>query len=393
VRLVRADLGIDRLVLGDASLTEVDLGLGPSEDATGGDAWAVDLASRELAGRARIPLDRDRPVELALDRLDLQALSEDAAPTEARVVDSSRRALETTPPRLPKLDVRVDELRWGASVLGSLELELQPDVLGATLPTIRLFGGEILSAEGDAAWRDSGERGRSEVSMAVEVTDAGSLSRVASGQGWLQGAPLRATLALTWPGRFSDFELAGADGDIDVRVGPGRLLDVEPGAGRLLGVLNLGAVRRRLAMDFSDLYAQGFAFEEMRGRIELGAGRATLDGFTIEGPASRLIVSGASDLVKQRLDQTVLVEPRLSSGVALASAVAGGPLVGAAVFLVDRIAGNPIDRLGRHRYRVTGDWLNPEVIRVGWDPALGREASGAGSAGETEPSAPNHFLD
>jgi hypothetical protein len=79
-------------------------------------------------------------------------------------------------------------------------------------------------------------------------------------------------------------------------------------------------------MDFTDLYEQGFAFEEMRGRIQIAEGKATLDNFTVDGPASKVIVSGSSDLVNQRFDQSVVVEPRIGSSVALASAVAGGPV-------------------------------------------------------------------
>jgi uncharacterized protein YhdP len=95
-------------------------------------------------------------------------------------------------------------------------------------------------------------------------------------------------------------------------------------------------------------------------------------------------------LLNRRFDQTVIVEPRLASGVALASAVAGGPVLGAAVYLVDRLAGNPIDRLGRYQYRVTGPWNDPDIRGVGWDPAVGPEGS---SPPADRPSPPNHFLD
>lgn len=230
--------------------------------------------------------------------------------------------------------------------------------------------------------------------MRVESLDSGILLEALDSQNRLEDAPMQAQLMLGWPGGFGDFKLAKALGFVDVEVGSGRLLDVEPGVGRVLGFLNLSALKRRLTMDFTDLYGQGFAFEEMRGRVRIAEGKATLDAFTIDGPASKVIVSGSSDLVNQSFEQSVVVEPRIGSSVALASAVAGGPVVGAAVYLVDRIAGNAIDRLGRYRYRVTGPWSNPDVSRVGWDPAVGVDAPPAHAPSPVEaPTPPNHFLD
>jgi uncharacterized protein YhdP len=290
--------------------------------------------------------------------------------------------------------VRIARLSWGDALLGTLELDLRPDLLGLRLPSIRLLGDGLVSAEGEGAWRASEGGGRSELSMRVESLDSGVLLEALDSQNRVEGAPMQARLVLDWPGGFGDFRLARALGFVDVEVGAGRLLEVEPGVGRVLGFLNLSALERRLSMDFTDLYREGFAFEEMRGRIRIADGEARIEDFTIDGPASKLILNGSSDLVNQRFDQNVVVEPKIGSSVALASAVAGGPIVGAAVYLVDRIAGNAIDRLGRYRYRVTGPWGNPDVRRVGWDPGVDADIEET-SADPPVPSTPppNHFLD
>ena len=166
-------------------------------------------------------------------------------------------------------------------------------------------------------------------------------------------------------------------------MGPGRLLEVDPGVGRVLGFLNLGELTRRLSLDFTDLYEQGLDFERIAGRIEVGGGQARLESFAIDGPASDIRVSGFADLRARTFDQTVTVEPSIGTSVALASAVAGGPVVGAAVYLVDRLSGGAIDRLGSFEYRMTGPWAKPEFSRVGWEPF----ARSAGAANGGEPPA------
>ncbi|RKT43181.1 YhdP family protein [Thiocapsa rosea] len=388
-----ADLRIDRLALGGPQLTEVDLRLTPIDSGPSGKGWAVAVRANELAGEIAIPATDTASVRVALERLDLLAFQD--APQRG---DAERSALAVEDPfrTLPPIDLRIARLTRGDALLGTLQLDLRPDVLGLRLPSIRLLGEGLVSAEGEASWIRSASGGRSEVSMRVESLDSGVLLKALDSQNRLEGAPMQAQVMLDWPGGFGDFNLARARGFVDVEVGSGRLLDVEPGVGRVLGFLNLSALKRRLTMDFTDLYGQGFAFEEMRGRIQVAEGKATLDAFTIDGPASKVIVGGSSDLVNQRFEQSVVVEPRIGSSVALASAVAGGPVVGAAVYLVDRIAGNAIDRLGRYRYRVTGAWSNPDVSRVGWDPAVGAEISPTPTPAPGDappPPPPNHFLD
>lgn len=390
-----AVLRVDRLALGGPRLTEVALRLTPIDSGSSRTGWGVAVGAKELAGTIELPRTEEAPVHVALERLDLLALQD--AP-EKKV--SERSAVPAAEPfrSLPPIDVRIARLRWGDAPLGALELDLRSDPSGLRLPSIRLLGDGVLSAEGQASWLRSASGGRSELSMRVESLDSGALLEAMESQNRLEDAPMQAHLMLGWPGGFGDFKLARALGFVDVEVGAGRLLEVEPGVGRVLGFLNLNALKRRLSMDFTDLYGQGFAFEEMRGRIRVAEGKATLDDFVIDGPASKVIVSGSSDLVTQRFDQSVVVEPRIGSSVALASAVAGGPVVGAAVYLVDRIAGNAIDRLGRYRYRVAGPWSNPDISRVGWDPAVGADTSvaPAGAPTSTLPATPpttNHFLE
>ncbi|AFL75922.1 YhdP family protein [Thiocystis violascens] len=378
-------LRIDRLRLGDVDLHGLALDIAPPTD-----GWELRVSADELVGRIRFPPTvESRPLDLALDRLDLRPLlssSKDSKRTRVADTKGSR------PMKLPAFDLRVSDLLWGDASLGRLDLGLRHDPLGIRLPRLILNGGLLdLSGEGESL--RSGKRGHSRIALALKSVDLGALLRVIDDKSALEAGQVTATLQLNWPGGFGDFDWPKANGNIALQVGEGRLLEVEPGLGRLLGFLNFAALNRRLAMDFTDLYGQGFAFEKMDGRIRLGDGKAGFDGFVIDGPAGKVMVEGLADLVAQRFDQTVTVEPKLGSSVALASAVAGGPVVGAAVYLVDRVAGNPIDRLGRYRYRVTGPWSEPAFTRIGWEPLIG--ASVIGEDAETSPPAPekNLFLD
>lgn len=375
---------VARLLLGGARLTDAALSVTPQSN-----GWQIGVRARELTGRVYIaPKGDARPLDINLERLDLKALftrpdGPDADKTHAGGFDT-----------LPSLDLNARELRWGEALLGSLDLGLRKETSGLRLTRIKVSGPGMLSLNGQGAWTRAEDGGRSRIDLALETQELGRLLAVLDGRSSLDAREALAGVTLGWRGGLDDFTLPRADGAIDLQVGKGRFLDVEPGVGRILGFLNVGALGRRLALDFSDLYAQGFAFEQIAGRIEIGQAEARFEDFLIDGTAGKIMVSGSADLRGEQLDQRITVEPRVGSSIALASAFAGGPVLGAAVYLVDKVAGNPIDRLVRYQYQVTGPWSKPVMTRMGWEP-LANPVKSAESEGVRAAPKPqkNLFLD
>jgi len=380
VGLTSADLRIGDLRLGQTRLTDARVQAAPRD---GG--WDLRLDSKELAGRLTLPAPPAKtPLDLSLERLDVAALM---GPRDQTAPALPTRQSKWRGDDLPAVDLRVADLRWGEATLGRFSLELRPEPGGVQVPLIELSGPGETRVTGNASWVDVEGEGRSRLALQVQSADTGPLLSALDYTAALSQAPLEATLRLEWPAPLTQFSLERSQGQIDFKVGAGRLLEVEPGVGRVFGFLNLGALSRRLSLDFTDLYQQGFSFERMEADIRVAGGRAELRRFDIEGPASTIRVSGFTDLRARTFDQTVTVEPNIGSSVALATAVAGGPVVGAAVLLMDKVAGGAIDKLGSYRYRVTGPWLNPEIRRLGWEPFSGQEPSEDSSQASPGPAA------
>jgi uncharacterized protein YhdP len=179
---------------------------------------------------------------------------------------------------------------------------------------------------------------------------------------YLEQAPGGVLARLSWPGGPADLNRAALEGEVEVKIGKGSLLEVDPGVGRVLGILNLGALGRRLTLDFTDLFDRGFVFEGITGKLAIHAGGAELrDPLVIEGSAAEVRITGRANLIEETLDQVATVTPSLGGGVALASAIVAGPLVGAAVLLADKASGGALDVIGRHSYDIRGPWANPDI--------------------------------
>ncbi len=391
-----ADVRLGHLTLGGAGWDDLRLGLTRDRD-----AWVADVKATQLGGTLRLPdSPRVQPITGRLTRVDLKALGGDTTstrPTEAEASDLADQG-RTDPREVPALDLDVEHAHWGQADLGRLRLVTRARPDGLDLAELSLQG-PLGTATGSGAWTQPtdgpGAVGAPVTRLAVEgkTADLGELLRRLDFASAVEHAPAEANMSADWPGGPGDFDLARLDGRVGFEVGAGGLLEVEPGVGRMLGILNIGALQRRLTLDFSDLFAKGYRFEGMTGDIALTRGEARIDRFEIRGPAADIAITGRTDLKARRFDQLATVTPKISTGVAVASGVVGGPLVGAAVYLVDRAMGGAIDSLGRYQYRIEGPWDAPQVGPVrGPQPAGGTTGTdpgpGPGPATGPGPAAP-----
>jgi len=115
------------------------------------------------------------------------------------------------------------------------------------------------------------------------------------------------------------------------------LLGVEPGAGRMLGLMSVVELPRRLSLDFRDVTDKGLAFDRVRGDFDIRAGNAYTQNLLVKGPAVDIGVAGRTGLAAQDYDQTVVVSGNPSGPITVAGALAGGPIGAAGALLVSQL--------------------------------------------------------
>jgi len=169
---------------------------------------------------------------------------------------------------------------------------------------------------------------------------------------------------LSWPGPPESSAIERLSGRLEIAAQDGRLTSVEPGAGRVLGLMSLSHLPRRLALDFGDLTGEGLSFDTLRGTFQLTDGVAFTDNLTLRGSAAEIGLVGTTSLRRQTYDQTAVVTGQLGASLGVAGALAGGPAVGAALLLFSRIFKGPLQGATRGYYRITGSWDDPQVRRI-----------------------------
>lgn len=279
------------------------------------------------------------------------------------------------PARVPPLNLVVDDLRFGDARLGSAALQTRRTAAGMRIERLQTRApGQRVDVSGDWLGRDAAARTRLQV--ALDSEDFGALLAGFGFGGRIHGGHGEADFDAAWPGSPADFELGALEGSLALTIKDGSLVEIEPGAGRVLGLLSIAELPRRLTLDFRDFFARGFTFNRIAGHIRFAGGQARSDDLVIDGPAAEIRIRGAADLRAQTYDQTIEVLPRTSNLLTAVGAITGGP-VGAAVGAVaNAVLRKPLGEIGAKVYHVTGPWQDPRV------EVAGREAEQASARGE-----------
>lgn len=294
-----------------------------------------------------------------LRRLTLPAREESAAPSTPAVV----AVPDAKPPELPAFDVVIDEFQIAERALGRLELQATPQSRDWRIERLRLTNPES-TLNLDGIWQTWLTQPGTQVNVRLEVSDVGKfLTRLGYPEGVRRGtAKIEGTLA--WAGSPQRIDYPTLTGNFVLDAGKGQFVKLEPGIGKLLGILSLQSLPRRISLDFRDIFSEGLAFDEIVGAIKVVKGVASTDNLRIIGPAARINMSGQVDLVKETQVLRVKVNPQISDTVSVAGALIGGPVAGLAAFIAQKLLKDPLDQIASYEYDVTGSWADPLVSKV-----------------------------
>ncbi len=262
----------------------------------------------------------------------------------------------------PVVDLTVEDFRLEERALGRLEAMAHGTPQGLVIDTLQLTHPDSVFRM-SGLWRDSGS-GETRADLSLNVSDAGRMLARFGYPDTLKRGTAEIQGSATWEGSPADFALATLAGQLDFRAKGGQFLKINPGAGKLLGVLSLQSLPRRLNFDFRDIFNEGYAFDDIGATLRIARGVVYSDDFRMRGPAAKVNMSGLADLNQETVQLRLKVIPKLSEGVAVAGALLGGPLAGVGALAAQKLLRDPIEQVISQEYLVTGAWQAPEVERL-----------------------------
>ena len=140
----------------------------------------------------------------------------------------------------------------------------------------------------DGIWQNWLTQPRVQVNVQLLTNDVGKLlTRFGYPEGVRRGTA-KVEGALAWSGSPQHLDYPTLTGNFVLDAAKGQFVKLEPGIGKLLGILSLQSLPRRITLDFRDIFSDGLAFDEIVGAIKVVQGVASTENLRITGPAARI---------------------------------------------------------------------------------------------------------
>lgn len=363
------------LTVGGHKLNNVVVG-GTREGLT----WRANMDASELNGYAEYRQAAGANAGRVYARLARLTL----APGSAKDVETF---LDEQPATIPALDVVVEDFELRGKRLGRVEIEaINRNVATASREGVarewRLNKFNVAMPEATFAatgnWasinaqsptgRNVADRRRTVMNFKLDVNDAGELLTrfgmkdvIRKGKGKLEGQ-------VAWAGSPLSLDYPTMGGAFSIGFESGQFLKADPGLAKLLGVLSLQSLPRRLALDFRDVFTEGFSFDFVRGDVTIDQGIARTNNLQMKGVNAAVLMDGQADIAKETQDIRVIVVPEINAGTASLIATAINPAIGLGTFLAQVLLRGTLIESATQEFHVDGTWLDPRVTKVARKP-------------------------
>ena len=263
---------------------------------------------------------------------------------------------------LPALDIIADDFQLGERRFGRLELQARNEGGTWKLGKVQMSN-PYGTLTGSGQWVLGAGRSQTQLDFKVDSPDVGKLLDRLGYPGAVRAASGKLEGQLGWKGSPVAFDFASLNGEMSLESARGQFVKINPGAGKLLGLISLQSLPRRITLDFRDVFSEGFAFDSIAAKLAVQNGVMRTDRLQIDGTSARVVMRGEVDLKQETQRLTVNVQPELGSTAALGIALVN-PVAGVATLLAHKILQNPLNQMFGFDYLVTGTWDDPKVEKL-----------------------------
>lgn len=318
----RIYLQVEKLNIADQILEDVEVTAKPVDN-----YWALMVNARQA--RAEVKLYQDwlqQGMEVNANYLKL-SMKDQPQETGESAVDLNRMP----PLKLTCAQCSIDEYQ-----LGKVDLVLSRAQGGMEIDKLQVTRGKhTLTTTGN--WYITEQGSSTRLKGALNSDDFGGLLKDFQVDAGIRDSDASMTFDLSWQKAPYDFNYASLNGELDWKLGDGYITELSDGGARLLSLLSLESLIRKLKLDFRDVFAKGFFYDEMIGTFDIKNGYVETDNTRVDGAAAEISLSGYTNLNDKKLNYQVKVSPKVTSSLPVILAWMVNPATAIAAFALDEV--------------------------------------------------------
>lgn len=286
-------------------------------------------------------------------------------------LDANKTPFLIDPKTLPALIISAGDVRYTDKPMGNVYIETSPTPKGLHIKELE-FKTTAAHLQAGGSWELVNKQYSSHLDGEISSTN---LSRMLVQWGVnatsLLAKEAHAEFDLSWLDAPYSPAIGSMSGDLSIKVGRGRIVhlsgstEAKIGLGRLLSILSLQSIPRRLSLNFSDLFQNGYSFDSIVGHFKLQNGNAFTPDLRFAGPVARIDIAGRIGLQAKDYDLKLGVTTYVTSSLLPVAAGVIFPPAALPAWVLGAMMSHATSKNIAYQYQIRGPWDNPIWEQIG----------------------------
>ena len=338
--------------------------------------WILDLASPQARATIRINSDLDEQgIEINADYLSLEKPAEAGGTTKADSESGVELATNSAMPSeegespynidpntLPPIYFYCQSCGVHGIDLGEITLDIAKEENGLAIRQLLVKSDET-NVTATGYWKHIGGEIQSALNGTLTSPDVGQMLKEYGVESGIKDSSANVAFDITWPNAPMDFGFEQLNGNVEWSLSDGYLTELSDKGSRIFTLFSLNSLVRKLSLDFRDVFAKGFFYDDMGGTLSIVDGKAYTDDTEIDGGAGEIEITGFTDLNTGGLNYNVSFAPNVTGNLPFLVYFLATPPTALAALAIDQVL-TSAKVISNVNYRVTGTIKDPKFDEV-----------------------------
>jgi len=282
--------------------------------------------------------------------------------------ESMTRGIENSSEQMPELDIQVTNFALGNRQFGELNVLATSKENTWILQKLNVKNPNgIFNATGKWELKANNEPSRTYLDFTVTSNNTGELLSSLGYAEVLANGKSDMTGDISWAGAPFAFSTKTLNGKLKFEVDNGKVLQVDSGAAKLLGILSLQGLFKFATLNFSgsvgEVVSTGTSFDKVSASAVIRRGNLQTNDFEMMTTPAKISMTGLVNLNQETQDLRVVIYPRINLGSAgLAVFYFTNPIIGLGTMLGQYLLSSGVNKALQSDYLIQGSWQNPEIV-------------------------------
>ncbi|MEP1553443.1 YhdP family protein [Paraglaciecola sp.] len=324
------------------------------------ESWLLDINAQQA--RMEIALHKnwlEKGIDINTDFIALDSWQSTEPKTQSTVL---RKDQQNSIPPISFSCLRCSFMEYN---LGKIDLKLSRAATGMKIDNIRVDNNlGLFSGMGD--WFITDGKSSTRLQGEFNSSDFGALLKGFKVNSGVKDSKAQSTFDLSWQKAPYEFNFDTLNGQIDWSLSDGYITEITDKGSRIFSILSFESLVRKLKLDFRDVFAKGFFYDEINGSFQIHDGIADTRDTVVDGGAGEIIMKGYTDLTARELNYNIEFTPKITSSLPVIVAWMVNPATAIAALAIDQML-TSAKVISNINFSLTGTIDEPVITELGRD--------------------------